>query len=144
MINSVYVQHYSNKRIIINILHIGRKFNFTPSLVNPKSVPFLCAEMEAKRLKELEENEANNSRLNSLKNEIKNVSQDKYTRKKKGNGKTKKNRTRSEKRNAKRNEMNVEWLEFSREGIRGNYLENLVKKLKKGKISKDLFDKLTS
>ncbi|SJK86104.1 DEAD/DEAH box helicase [Babesia microti strain RI] len=116
---------------------LGRKFNFTPSLVNPKSVPFLCAEMEAKRLKELEENEANNSRLNSLKNEIKNVSQDKYTRKKKGNGKTKKNRTRSEKRNAKRNEMNVEWLEFSRE-------ENLVKKLKKGKISKDLFDKLTS
>ncbi|BAM40158.1 ATP-dependent RNA helicase [Theileria orientalis strain Shintoku] len=90
--------------------------HFLQSSVNPRDVPFLDAEKESRRLKELSEHVP--ERRKPAKKEPE-----------------KSKRTRSEKRKAKRNNTYEEWNEFRRE-------EALVKKLKRKKFDPKNVEKL--
>ncbi|KAK1444698.1 RNA helicase [Babesia gibsoni] len=101
---------------------LGRKLsNFVNSDTDPRTVPFKDEKRETERLKKLEEAKP----VEKVKPEKKKAVEQKVQR------------TRTEKRQAKRENIMLEWEELSRE-------ESLAKKLKRGKITQQQYERMLS
>eukprot|EP00914_Ancora_sagittata_P026694 GHVO01052492.1.p1 GENE.GHVO01052492.1~~GHVO01052492.1.p1 ORF type:complete len:682 (-),score=156.58 GHVO01052492.1:30-2075(-) len=100
---------------------LGKKLNFTPSTIDPSSIPYLDPAKEAQRQKELAEPKVAKPSSKEAP--------------KKGEEDSRKKRTRTEKRVAKRTHSRCEWDDLARE-------ETLAKKLRKGRLDIATYEKL--